>query len=158
MELTQLANLGEAIGGFAVVGSLIYLAYELRTSTKTLKASKAAQSSEFWATFNETMMQNDMLLDLIRKVHVDKCKSEELSTAELLRLNFYCRSVLQRVEAEFFLYEAGIHPLGVYQNRLNNVRSWMKLPAWQNWWEREKMTPMFSQDFVSSLFPELENT
>ena len=158
MDLNQLANLGEAIGGFAVVGSLIYLAYELRTSTKTLKASKAAQSSESWSSFNATVMENDVLLDLVKRVHADKTPWEDLSIEEKLRLGFYCRSVMQRVEAEYFLYEAGIHPWDVYKNRITNVQSWMALPAWQTWWESEEPTKMFSADFVNTIFPDSDSS
>jgi len=153
MRLDQLASLGEAIGGFAVVISLLYLGYELRTSTRTLRASKAAQSSESWSDFNASMLQNSDVLDLIRKIHVEKCELESLSMEERVRFSFYCRSIMQRCEAEYFLREAGIHPEAVYKNRIANVRSWMELPGWRSWWEREESTSMFSEDFVNSIFP-----
>ena len=153
MDLTQLANLGEAIGGLAVVGSLLYLGHEVRMGTRTLRASKAAQSSESWSSFNEAMAQDHDIIDLVNKVHVQHCPPESLSREELIRLSFYCRSIMQRAEAEYFLNKADIHPASVYNNRVANIRSWMQLPAWQHWWEREKLTSMFSQDFVDSVFP-----
>ena len=72
MGLNQLANLGEAISGFAVIGSVIFLAYELRASTKILKASKAAQSSEQWASFNQITMQNTDVIGIVQKAFVEK--------------------------------------------------------------------------------------
>ncbi len=39
MDLATLANLGEAIGGVAVVVSLVYLSFQIRTNTKTVRAS-----------------------------------------------------------------------------------------------------------------------
>lgn len=153
MSLDQLANLGEAIGGIAVVLSLLYLGYELRANTRTLRASKAAQSSESWSDLNVSWSQDPAILDLVRKAHVEKCESESLSIEERIRWSFYCRSIMQRCEAEYFLKEAGIHPESVYNNRITNLRSWMELPAWRDWWEREEATSMFSQDFVNSVFP-----
>ena len=44
MDLTQLANLGEAIGGLAVVGSLLYLGHEVRMGTRTLRTLLTAYS------------------------------------------------------------------------------------------------------------------
>lgn len=154
MDLNQLANLGEAVGGLAVVGSLIYVAYELRVGTRTLKASKAAESSESWSSFNETVMQNDVLIDLMIRIHSEKAEWEDLTIEERGRLSLFCRSVMQRVEAEYFLYEAGIHSRDVYLNRVTNVKSWMKLPAWQGWWEREAPTSMFSTAFINTIFSE----
>ncbi|MBL6691364.1 MAG: hypothetical protein ISP91_13320 [Pseudomonadales bacterium] len=39
MNLEQLANLGELIGGVAVVASLIYLAVQIRQNTRMVKSS-----------------------------------------------------------------------------------------------------------------------
>lgn len=153
MDLSQLANLGEAISGFAVIGSVIFLAYELRASTKILKASKAAQSSEQWASFNQTTMQSTDVIGIIQKAFVEKSSLADFSIEEAIRFDAYCRAVMQLAEAEYFLFEAGIHPGDVYENRITNIRSWMKLPAWSDWWEREKSISMYSSDFINNLFP-----
>ncbi len=39
MDLTQLANLGEFIGGVAVVVTLVYLAAQVRQNTNAIKVS-----------------------------------------------------------------------------------------------------------------------
>lgn len=39
MTLTELANLGEAFGGLAVLVSLVYLAMEVRRNTKTARST-----------------------------------------------------------------------------------------------------------------------
>ena len=45
MTLEQLANIGEALGGVAVLVSLIYLIIELRRSTRTARSSNAWNST-----------------------------------------------------------------------------------------------------------------
>ena len=44
LDITTLAAWGEFIGGIAVVVSLIYLAGQIRVSTKTVRASNRARS------------------------------------------------------------------------------------------------------------------
>ena len=44
MNLTQLANLGEFIGGIAVLVTLVYLALQVRQNTSALRASSATLS------------------------------------------------------------------------------------------------------------------
>jgi hypothetical protein len=145
MSLDQLANLGEAIGGFAVVLSLLYLGYELRTNTKTPRVSKAAQSSESRSDLNVSYSQDPAILDLVRRTHVEKCESGSLSMEERTRWSYYCGSIMQRCEAEYFLKEAGIHPESVYNNRIANVISWMELPACETG-GTEKSPPQCSRE------------
>lgn len=55
MDLTQLANLGEFIGGIAVIASLIYVGFQVRQNTQGLKE----------ASNRETSVQNDRILDFL---------------------------------------------------------------------------------------------
>ncbi len=41
MDLSQLANLGEFLGGLAVVVTLVYLATQVRQNTSAIRASSA---------------------------------------------------------------------------------------------------------------------
>ena len=156
MDLVQLANLGEAIGGFAVVISVIYLAYELRTSTRVLRASKAAISSENWSSFNQAMLQDNVMLEITMKVWADKLPLNELETIEQFKFDYYCRAIMQLCEAEYLLCEQGIHAKDVYNNRITNVKRWMQLPAWSEWWEREQHASMYSDDFLQTIFGEVD--
>ena len=54
MDLTQLANLGEFIGGVAVIASLIYVGVQVRQNTSAVRAN-AAQS--FADSINSVIMQ-----------------------------------------------------------------------------------------------------
>jgi hypothetical protein len=46
MSLAQLANLGEFVGGLAVLVTLIYLAVQVRQSTDLAQGTRAAGSDE----------------------------------------------------------------------------------------------------------------
>ncbi len=45
MDLTQLANLGEFIGGVAVLVTLIYLAAQIRQNTRSVEAAALGSST-----------------------------------------------------------------------------------------------------------------
>ena len=51
MDLTQLANLGEFIGGLAVLVTLIYLALQVNQNTKTVRASTVQSLQESASSF-----------------------------------------------------------------------------------------------------------
>jgi hypothetical protein len=57
MELDQLASIGEAPGGLAVLGSLIYLVFEVQRNTRTAQGAAAAQSIEAFSSINKMVVQ-----------------------------------------------------------------------------------------------------
>lgn len=153
MSLADLANLGEAVGGFAVVLTLLYLAYELRTSTKTMRASTASQASQSWASLNESMLHDTELIALTNKLFDKDYDSESLSKEEKARLSLFCRTMMQKAEAEYFLFEAGILPESIWGGRRDNIRRWFALPGWKDWWDGEKRYSGYTKEFISELFP-----
>ncbi len=46
MTIQDLANLGETIGGFGVVISLLYLAVQIRQNTRAVRSSSYHQAAE----------------------------------------------------------------------------------------------------------------
>jgi len=49
MTLQQLANLGEFVSGLAVIASLIFLAFQIRQNTKTVKSANLFGNIEIWS-------------------------------------------------------------------------------------------------------------
>ncbi len=50
ISLEKLANLGELIGGIAVVASLIYLAIQIRQNTANIRSTTIATNAEIWTS------------------------------------------------------------------------------------------------------------
>jgi hypothetical protein len=48
MTLASLANVGEFLGGIAVIVSLVYVALQIRQNTKTIRGSTLQQNTDFW--------------------------------------------------------------------------------------------------------------
>ena len=88
MDLTQLANLGEFIGGVAVLVTLVYLAVQMRQSTSIqFKAAEMAKADSLqkavttWSAWRR-MIADDGLSEIWLKALDD----QELTPKETLRL------------------------------------------------------------------------
>ena len=120
--LETLANLGEAIGGIAVLVSLIYLAIQLRTNTRTLRAVAASQSQESLAEYNGQLALSPELIVPWSKA-VEAGSLQAISTSEQVQVTLFLRSVMQRFESIFFQYEAGI----LDERNWHVRRRWLRL-------------------------------
>ena len=65
MDLAQLANLGEFVGGVAVLVTLVYLAVQIRQNTKTVAANTQTGLYESWASFSSHVIQDPGVAALV---------------------------------------------------------------------------------------------
>lgn len=91
MDLTQLANLGEFIGGVAVLVTLVYLAVQVRQNTASTRAAARQQMSESSSDQLWQWASSDVL-ELMQRADVDGL--DALSLAEQERFIFAFRAVL----------------------------------------------------------------
>ena len=61
MDLTQLANLGEFIGGVAVIGSLLFVGIQVRAGRIQDRLSMLTALDESWNTINAQIAQSETL-------------------------------------------------------------------------------------------------
>jgi len=66
MDLTQLANLGEFIGGVAVLATLVYLAIQVRQNTRSLQATRHQESLRMAQGLFAPFVENREFADFIR--------------------------------------------------------------------------------------------
>ena len=74
MDLTQLANLGEFIGGVAVLVTLIYLAVQMRQSNQIATADAVRDTVRTFATYRQ-MLAEDGLSEIWAKAQRDETLS-----------------------------------------------------------------------------------
>ncbi len=84
MDLTQLANLGEFVGGVAVLITLVYLAVQLRQSNEMAKANAIHRAVNTWSA-ERRMRIDDSMSGVLAKAHSD----ESLSRKEEIQLRGY---------------------------------------------------------------------
>ncbi len=77
MDLTQLANLGEFVGGVAVLVTLVYLAVQMRQSNEQARRANSIERSSAYREISRDLMQVQVemrepeLVEIFRRVLVD---------------------------------------------------------------------------------------
>ncbi len=107
MDLTQLANLGEFVGGVAVLVTLIYLAVQIGGSKKALK-TQTHHNLIFMAQRPwELMLQNDDLADVVTRGHQSP---EALSDRDSTKSGQYTFMLFNAWEYGYYLNRDGSTP------------------------------------------------
>jgi hypothetical protein len=71
LDLDALANLGEFVSGIAVVVSLLYLAYEVRQSTRSLRTENYARALERIATMQARLSSDAAFAAIVTRGTID---------------------------------------------------------------------------------------
>ena len=150
MTLEELGSLGEAISGMAVVVSLLYVAYELRVNTRTMRATSAAEGQESVADFNQTLASDATLADLIARA-AEEGTMAQLSPGEAFRVTVMLRALAQRYESVYFRYEAGLVEERVWAVRRDWMAGFLKTPMAAEWWSQDRQSSMFSEAFIAEV-------
>ena len=150
MNLEELANLGEAISGFAVIFSLLYLAYEVRRNTQFQRATSASESQDSLAIINELIASDEPLAELFSRV-VASGSLEALTPQESIRFMALACANMQRFESMYFKYEAGILEPRIWSLRRNWMAGFLKQPGIAEWWVGERESSLFSQEFIQDI-------
>ena len=151
MTLEQLANIGEALGGLAVLVSLIYLITELRRSTRAARSSNAWNSTVALAELCEVIANNSQLAELNMRCHTKDTSPEDLTPAEFSQIFFLYRSVLYKYEAQWYLWVEGSLSDEMWQNRRRWAKAFISLPVPGKIWEMEMQQHQYTSKFVESI-------
>ena len=135
MTLEQLANLGEAIGGFAVIASLLVVAYQIRQNTKVGKAESARACEAAWSALN-LEIASAIPGDLAHKVNSGQ-PVESLTADEFAQVQATLRSIWHLLASEYYLYRAGTLDPKVWKRRTIWFRSYVAIPIVGYMFERD---------------------
>ena len=150
MNWDAIGSLAELLGAAGVIVSLVYLSFQIRTNTKTVKAAATKDILTGWAEFNYDLSKHPDRGEIDRMWKLDSnwdAFDEDMQTP----LGWVCRSVVQRFEAEYSLHEAGILKPEVWEKHRVYCASFVSLPAVSTWWEQEKEQPMCSDSFIQEM-------
>jgi predicted nucleic acid-binding protein len=108
----ELGALGEFIGSFGVIATLIYLAIQIRANTRTTRAEASFNALHSWAQLNETYaVQAEDFHDLILRASKPDAKEEDFTDPEWHRVTLCFRAVMQKLEGQYYLYKYGLKPI-----------------------------------------------
>ncbi len=153
MELETLASIGEFLGGFAILLSLLYLVINLRQNTsqlkenaKTLKRAEMRGSWEQHDRFRIATLDRDLAQLFINGLS----GKEELDPADGHRFSNLMTMMTYSIENNWEISKQGLDEDGdVYERIGPAVANLYNSPGGRRWWERSKR--VFKPGFVKSI-------
>ncbi len=150
MNWDAIGAIGEITGAVAVVVSFLFLSMQIRSSTRTERASANFQATHSWAEINDLVatLPDAFRTDLIRVFDPDVDNSS-IPLDSRFRIHALYRSVFQRLEGQYFLYKYGLLEPGIWEKRVSWAARLVTDPFFDAWWKGEQDQTIFSDEFVS---------
>ncbi len=148
MQLEVISVAAETVGALGVLITLIYLAIQTRDNTRVLRAKAIWDAQTSFVEVNEQLGDGGLVSELVYRVLQP---GEQFSDYETYLLQRFLRGWMQRMEAQFALYTAGILDEDVWLLRRRYAKAVLQRPALAEIWELEKKNSMFTQAFVHAL-------
>ena len=154
MDLSQLANLGEFVGGIAVLVTLIYLALQVRHVKQTVRNAALDETAKAWRESLGLLMNN---LDLFLR-GAGAAGFARLSGSETLKFYLMVNQLFAYFENFFSKYHDGTIDQ-VEWERLNRIIVYyLAWPGMVDWWPDNRA--MYTEPFaahVAEIFEGLQD-
>jgi len=148
-----LGNFGEFIGSIGVIVSLVYLAVQIRSNTRTTKANASFHATHSWADVTQRLSElpNEHLASLLTALSANT-RGEDMPPEEYERVRLMFRNFFQRLEGQYYLYKYGLLEAGVWSARSAIGRGMVQAnPMLREWWENDTNPTNYSQEFVDAI-------
>ena len=161
MNWEAVGALGEWIGAFAVVISIIFLAQQVRSNTRTLKARAAYDASNSWADINEQIAQAILFdpstpgrynfPDDTMRLWREDAHPTSFSPQQMYPYAMLWRSHFLKLEAQYFLFKHDLLDDELWGKAASFWAGALQLPVLRAWWEAEQQTRLYSEEFCRAL-------
>lgn len=145
MNWDAIGAIGEVVGAAAVVGSLLYLAGQIRMSARASAVESKMQSTTLLYTYIDSLITSPDLLDLQTRGIAD---IEALAKGDYVRFSNMSMKAFWMFSASYFQYRSGtIDEDGFFETRAV-IRYWLRGRGCRMWWERfghTAMSPIFAK-------------
>jgi hypothetical protein len=131
IDLQSLANLGEFVGGFVVVVSVVYLCRQLRQNTRAQRTQNYAVALERIAEFQSRMTREANFADLLM-IGVDDPIA--LPPQQRIQFTWAFYEMFGAFEFIFLQAQAGGMAAEVWERWRGTLQWWMAFPGVRVWW------------------------
>jgi hypothetical protein len=138
VSLETLGDLGDFVGGFAVVISLVYLVFQIRQNTgqvrQSLEVARAQALRETVSTGWPFEVARDPALAKLYSRGLQQ--PEQLTDDERVRLLFLMGTIFGEIEKNYLMYEQALLTPERWEAQLVTLRFHVKQPGGVYYWER----------------------
>ena len=142
MSLEQLANLGEFVGGVAVIVTLIYLTLQVKQNTRSIRSSTLATNTEYWTS----LLLKNADEDMVDAYLLGMSGVADLEPRKFLQFFLLCRALFVSMEAQHHQYLEGALDEEIYLGYERSVTAQiLSFPGFRRYWAqcREEFSPVF---------------
>ena len=143
-NLESLANLGDFISAIVVVVSLVYLAYQVRQNTESLRTENYARVLDRVANMQARLSADAVFSELIARGAADPAR---LTAGERVQFTWTFYEMFGAFEFMFHQATSKALPTEVWQRWSETLSWWLSLPGVKAWWN-SRPAP-FSASFTS---------
>ena len=151
MNWDAIGAIGEIVGATAVVISLIYLAIQFRTNSNALKSSASWDSEIVFAHRNDRIARDPFAGELLSRAFDPDTDINSFSDTEGFLIFADTLSILQTVQAQYFLWKSGNLPDEIRDYRSRWTRRYLLLPVIEAHWENIKSEDFLAQSFIDNI-------
>jgi hypothetical protein len=143
MTLHELADIGQIIGGFAVVGSLIFVGLQIRQNTKSSRAATLQLNADYWLNYF-SMIADPKFNAIYAKGSLGQADLEQSQFGQFFVL---CRATFMGMENQHYQFRHGLLDSDAYTGYEITIREQIAaFPGIRAMWQIVRHT--YSADFV----------
>ncbi len=149
MNWDAIGAVAEALGAAGVIASLLYLAIQVRASTRASAVEAKLQSTRLLGETMDVVIQSPELADIYARGLADL---ESLSKEEYYRFSNMALKAFWFFSAAHFQFRMGTLAESDWHEQKLALRYWLRGPGCRSWWAkfgRASFGPAF-QDFVEA--------
>jgi len=149
MNWEAIGAIGEVLGAIGVIASLIYLAIQVRASTRAAAVEAKLESTRMLHGFMDYLIETPELNDIYLR-GIDDLNS--LSKEDYYRFSNMAFKAFWFFSAAHFQLRMGTLDEGEFQEPLSVMRYWLHHPGCRAWWHKlghQSASPKF-REFVEA--------
>ncbi|ANY20121.1 hypothetical protein A6F68_01608 [Tsuneonella dongtanensis] len=148
MTLEDLNYIAQITAALAVVASLLFLGIQTRQNTKVMRAKAAWDAQNSFVAINDQLSDGGPLSEIMYR---NLTGTAPVTDYEKYLIHRFMRAFLQRLEAQFALYQHGILGEELWTLRRGYARSVMAIPLVREIWEADKSNSMLTRGFIAEV-------
>jgi hypothetical protein len=149
MSIMELGALGEFVGAFAVVITLVFLILQLRQNTAAVQSASRGDSAIAIAELDREIAKDPELA----RLWVQASQPELAPFDELDQFRFMAaaRSLIGLFEDQYVQGVEGTAPKEQGHIYVASIIGLLELPTWKRFWDIESAQPVWRQAFIDAV-------
>ena len=131
MTLAELSDISQALGGVAILASLIFVGYQIRQNTRALKATSHHAVTDSFNAINTLLITDPRVARLWRVGLADWASLDE---DDRTSVSYIFLAYMRIFETLHYQYGAGVLEEKLFEAELNTLKWSFANPGVRQWW------------------------